>query len=61
MDIINQDQIIKADEYIFIGDRIESGGNDYPLAKLMEETHNCSYYQTEGPEQTQKILESLID
>tara|TARA_Y100001963_G_C6623556_1_gene372916 strand:+ start:75 stop:812 length:738 start_codon:yes stop_codon:yes gene_type:complete len=61
LDIINQDQIIKADEYIFIGDRIESGGNDYPLAKLMEETHNCSYYQTEGPEQTQKILESLID
>ena len=48
-------------EYIFIGDRTEEGGNDYPLAKLMEETDNCNYYQTEGPEQTQKILESLID
>ena len=52
---------IEYDECIFIGDRTEQGGNDYPLAKLMEETDNCSYYQTEGPEQTQKILESLID
>ena len=33
------------------------GGNDYPLAKLMEKTNNCSYYQTTGPEETQKILE----
>ena len=49
------------DEYIFIGDRTEKGGNDYPLAKLMKDTDNCTYYQTEGPEQTQKILESLID
>ena len=52
---------IDYDECIFIGDRTEHGGNDYPLAKLMKETENCSYYQTEGPEQTQKILESLID
>tara|TARA_Y100000004_G_scaffold164313_1_gene194353 strand:+ start:287 stop:1015 length:729 start_codon:yes stop_codon:yes gene_type:complete len=52
---------IDYDECIFIGDRTEQGGNDYPLAKLMEETDNCSYYQTEGPEQTQQILESLID
>ena len=48
-------------QYIFIGDRTMKGGNDYPLAKLMEETHDCSYYQTEGPEQTQKILEKLSD
>jgi len=52
---------IDYDECIFIGDRTEQGGNDYPLAKLMEETKNCSYHQTEGPEETQKILESLID
>ena len=48
-------------EFIFIGDRTEQGGNDYPLAKLMEETDNCSYYQTEGWEQTKEILESLND
>jgi len=49
------------DKYIFIGDRTMEGGNDYPLAKLM--TGKCfrDFYQTEGPEQTQKILESLID
>ena len=48
-------------EYIFLGDKTEEGGNDYPLAKLMEETDNCSYYQTEGPEQTMKILKELND
>ena len=49
------------DEYIFIGDRTEDGGNDYPLAKLMEETDNCTYYQTEGWKQTKEILEKLSD
>ena len=29
--------------------------------KLMTETDNCSYYQTEGWEHTQKILEKLSD
>jgi phosphomannomutase len=48
-------------EYIFIGDRTMKGGNDYPLAKLMEETDNCKYFQTEGWEQTMEILESLND
>jgi len=49
------------DKYIFIGDRTMKGGNDYPLAKLM--TGKCfrDFYQTEGPEQTQKILEKLSD
>ena len=61
MDIINQDQIIKADEYIFIGDRIESGGNDYPLAELMDNTEICDWYHTKGWEHTKEILESLND
>ena len=60
-DIIQQERLVQADEYIFIGDRTMKGGNDYPLAKLMDKTHNCSYYQTENPEQTQQILESLND
>tara|TARA_Y100000590_G_scaffold294256_1_gene331564 strand:- start:280 stop:1008 length:729 start_codon:yes stop_codon:yes gene_type:complete len=54
-------QHIDADEYIFIGDRTEEGGNDYPLAKLMEETDNCSYHQTKGWKQTKQILEKLSD
>ena len=49
------------DEYYFIGDRTKEGGNDYPLAKLMKETNNCYTFQTNGWEQTQKILESLND
>ena len=50
-------------EYIFIGDGIENHGNDYSLAKLMEETEKqfgqgkYRWHQTEGWEQTQKILE----
>jgi len=49
------------DEYYFIGDRTKEGGNDYPLAKLMKETNNCYTFQTTGWEQTQEILENLID
>ena len=44
-----------------LGDKTIKGGNDYPLAKLMEETDNCSYHQTEGWEQTKQILEKLSD
>ena len=59
--IKDRNVVTSKDEYIFIGDRTMEGGNDYPLAKLMEETDNCSYYQTEGPEETKKILEKLSD
>tara|TARA_Y100000361_G_C11095030_1_gene308544 strand:- start:37 stop:777 length:741 start_codon:yes stop_codon:yes gene_type:complete len=48
-------------KYYFIGDRIENNGNDYPLAKLMNETDNCSSLQTDGWQQTQQILEKLSD
>ena len=58
-DIIKQDRLVKPDEYIFIGDRTMKGGNDYPLAKLMEKTDNCRYFKTEGPEQTMEILQLL--
>ena len=61
LDVIKQDRLVEPDEYIFIGDRTMKGGNDYPLAKLMNETDNCSTFQTNGWQQTQKILESLID
>ena len=46
---------------IFIGDGIENGGNDYPLAELMDNTEICDWYHTKGWEHTKEILESLID
>ena len=49
------------DRYTFIGDKTMKGGNDYPPANIMKVIPNGFCYQTEGPEQTQKILESLID
>ena len=48
-------------EYHFIGDRIEGGGNDYPLAALMDNIVNCDWYHTTGWKETQKILEKLSD
>tara|TARA_Y100000593_G_C4199118_1_gene280934 strand:- start:52 stop:801 length:750 start_codon:yes stop_codon:yes gene_type:complete len=58
---------IDIEEYIFIGDRTMDGGNDYPLAKVMDKLENCKVYQAgipsqeDGYKETQKILESLID
>tara|TARA_Y100001963_G_scaffold148232_1_gene225774 strand:+ start:344 stop:1099 length:756 start_codon:yes stop_codon:yes gene_type:complete len=64
LDHIKQDFAIpfmEAPKYIFIGDRTMEGGNDYPLARLMDEKNDCEWYQTEGWEQTQKILKELND
>jgi phosphomannomutase len=52
-------------QYFFVGDRTIPGGNDYPLAKLMEETDDCSAFQTGDPAdklgylQTIKILNGI--
>jgi phosphomannomutase len=48
-------------EIIFIGDGIENGGNDYPLAHLMDNIKGCDWYHTTGWKETQKILEKLSD
>ena len=61
LDIIEQERLVQPDEYIFIGDRTERGGNDYPLAVLMDNIENCDFYQTDGWKETQQILESLND
>ena len=61
LNVIEQERLVPPSEYIFIGDGIENGGNDYPLAKLMDLKDNCSSYHTTGWKQTQKILENLID
>ena len=50
-----------SNEYIFIGDGVKKGGNDYPLAKIMEDKSSCKSYHTEGWKQTQEILEKLSD
>ena len=55
------------EEYIFIGDRTMEGGNDYPLAEVMNKTENCSVYQAgepsaeDGYKHTKKILEELSE
>ena len=61
LDIIKQDRLVQPDEYIFIGDRTEEGGNDYPLANLINQQVIGQVFQTDGPENTQKILEELDD
>ena len=53
------------EKYIFIGDRTMEGGNDYPLAKIMNSRENCFVFQAGAPsaedgyKDTQKILEEL--
>ena len=61
LDIIKQERLVEPDEYIFIGDGIANGGNDYPLAKLMNNFENCDWHHTKNWKHTKEILESLID
>ena len=61
LNVIEQERLVPPSEYIFIGDGIENGGNDYPLAKLMDNIEGCDWYHTKGWEHTKEILESLID
>ena len=61
LNVIEQERLVPPNEYIFIGDGIENGGNDYPLAELMDNTPICDWYHTKGWKHTQEILESLND
>ena len=61
LNVIEQERLVPPSEYIFIGDGIENGGNDYPLAELMDNTPICDWYHTKGWKHTKQILESLID
>ena len=61
LNVIEQERLVTTNEYIFIGDGIENGGNDYPLAELMDNTEICDWYHTKGWEHTKEILESLND
>ena len=60
LDVIKQDRLVTPDEYIFIGDRIEKGGNDYPLAKLLliQDKPYGYTYETLNPNHTRRILEN---
>ena len=55
------EKLHRTGKIIFIGDGIDNGGNDYPLAHLMDNITDCDWYQTKGWEQTKQILESLSD
>ena len=48
------------EKYIFIGDRTMKGGNDYPLAKIMNETDNCFVYQAGKPSAEDGYLDTKI-
>ena len=61
LNVIEQERLVPHSDYIFIGDGIENGGNDYPLAELMDNTPICDWYHTKGWEHTKEILESLND
>ena len=61
LNVIEQERLVPPSEYIFIGDGIENGCNDYPLAELMDNTPICDWYHTKGWKHTQEILESLND
>jgi len=61
LNVIEQERLVPPSEYIFIGDGIENGGNDYPLAELMDNTEICDWYHTKGWEHTKEILELLND
>ena len=61
LNVIEQERLVPPNEYIFIGDGIKNGGNDYPLAELMDNTEICDWYHTKGWEHTKEILENLID
>ena len=59
--IENKEESFCPEKYIFVGDRTMEGGNDYPLARVMSDKSFREFYQTDGWEQTQKILEKLSD
>jgi len=59
LNVIEQERLVPPSEYIFIGDGIENGGNDYPLAELMDNTEICDWYHTKGWKHTMQILEKL--
>ena len=57
---VGGDFLMPNKKYFFIGDRTIPGGNDYPLAKLMEETDDCSSFQTGDPADNGKFKSPSI-
>ena len=57
--------VTSRDNYVFIGDRTMEGGNDYPLAKVMNELDYCEVFQAGEPSaengyiRTREILEEI--
>jgi len=57
LNIIEQERLVPPSEYIFIGDGIENGGNDYPLALLMDNIEGCDWHQVEDYRKTWWLLQ----
>ena len=49
---------IRADEYIFIADKTYPGGNDYPLAAIMQDKDNCTVKHVDSWEDTLEYLKN---
>ena len=56
MGILMKDLGLAADEVHFVGDRLEPGGNDFPVRSL-----NVSVQQVAGPDETLRHLEELMN
>lgn len=47
---------VSLEDMIFVGDRLDEGGNDYPVTKL-----GCAVYEVSGWEDTADFIETLCD
>ena len=47
-------------KYFFIGDRTMEGGNDYPLAKIMNDRDNCYVFQAGEPSDKLGYLDTRL-
>lgn len=61
----NKSQILKdfkeSDFIVFFGDRMEEDGNDYPLAKALEDSYSGTNHAVSGWQDTWNILNAYIN
>lgn len=47
-------------DFIFIGDKTDPGGNDYPLVKYCYDHPQNKWFKSTGPEHTMEIIRGLL-